>query len=113
MDPPKLAEFYCDVFGMEILERKGENGKKAVFLTDGYMNLALLSQKAEGKPNGLNHFGFQLDDDGVTERLKRWDVVGPEQRPPDRTYAETRATDPEGNNFDLNTSGYQTSRLAK
>ena len=113
MDPPKLAQFYCEVFGMEVLERKGENGRKAVFLTDGYMNLALLSQKAEGKPNGLNHFGFQIEDiDAVKAGLKKWDVVGPAKRPPDRTYAEERATDPEGNNFDLNMSGYQLNRHA-
>jgi len=108
MDPPKLADFYCDVFGMTVLERKGS---KAVFLTDGYINLALLSQKAEGKANGFNHIGFHIEDaDEVSERLKKWNVVGPSQRPPDRTYADTRATDPEGNNFDLTEKGFQRSR---
>jgi hypothetical protein len=33
-------------------------------------------------------------------------VVGPAQRPADRTYAELRATDPEGNNFDLAEGGF-------
>ena len=105
MDPPRMAEFYCTVFDMKVLERKGD---KAVFLTDGYLNLALLSQKAEGKPNGLNHFGFHVENmEDVSTRLKKWNVVGPEQRPADRTYAELRATDPEGNNFDLTEQGYQ------
>jgi catechol-2,3-dioxygenase len=58
MDPEKLAKFYSEVFEMKIVARNGRNN---VFLTDGYMNLALLSQKAEGKQNGLNHFGFHVE----------------------------------------------------
>ena len=74
MDPEKLAKFYCDVFEMKIVGRSEKRNN--VFLTDGYMNLALLSQKAEGKQNGLNHFGFHVEDaDLITERLKQWDVV--------------------------------------
>ncbi len=59
MDPEKLAKFYNEVFEMKVVARTGRNN---VFLTDGYMNIALLSQKAEGKPNGLNHFGFHVED---------------------------------------------------
>ena len=103
MDPEKLAKFYCEVFDMKIV---GRSGRKNVFLTDGYMNLALLSQKAEGKTNGLNHFGFVVEDtEDVARRMQKWDVVGPEKRPADRVYAETRGTDPEGNNFDLSEAG--------
>src|SRR5882672_5722328 len=87
MDPEKLAKFYCDVFEMEVVARS--ESRNNVFLTDGYMNLALLSQKAEGKQNGLNHFGFHVEDsDVIAERLKDWDIVGPSQRPPARVYAE-------------------------
>jgi catechol 2,3-dioxygenase-like lactoylglutathione lyase family enzyme len=104
MDPEKLAKFYCDVFEMKVMARNGRNN---VFLTDGYMNLALLSQKAEGKANGLNHFGFHVEDSGViAERLKNWDIVGPSERPADRTYAEQRATDPEGNMYDIAEGGF-------
>ena len=101
MDPEKLAKFYSEVFEMKIVARNGRNN---VFLTDGYMNLALLSQKAEGKANGLNHFGFHVEDsDVIAERLKNWEIVGPSDRPPDRTYAEQRATDPEGNMWSFGT----------
>jgi catechol 2,3-dioxygenase-like lactoylglutathione lyase family enzyme len=104
MDPEKLAKFYCDVFDMKVV---GKSGRNNVFLTDGYMNLALLSQKAEGKPNGLNHFGFHVEDaEDVAKRMQNWDVVGPEKRPADRVYAETRGTDPEGNNFDIAEGGF-------
>jgi catechol 2,3-dioxygenase-like lactoylglutathione lyase family enzyme len=107
MDPDKLAEFYCDVFGMKVQVRR----LGGVHLTDGYLNLALLPQRAEGKSPGLNHFGFQIDDsDVIAERLKKWKVVGPEKRPANRTYAESRATDPEGNNFDLSVGGFEVSR---
>jgi hypothetical protein len=34
-------------------------------------------------------------------------VVGPAERPADREYAELRATDPEGNNFDLAEGGFE------
>ena len=106
MDPEKLAKFYCDVFEMKVVARS--ESRNNVFLTDGYMNLALLSQKAEGKQNGLNHFGFHVGDaDVIAERLKHWDVVGPTDRPPDRVYAEQRATDPEGNNFDISEHGFE------
>jgi catechol-2,3-dioxygenase len=104
MDPEKLAQFYVDVFDMKIV---GKNGRNNVFLTDGYMNLALLTQKAEGKPNGLNHFGFHVEDSAdIEERMKKWEGVSPQKRPADRAYAETRGTDPEGNNFDISEGGF-------
>jgi catechol 2,3-dioxygenase-like lactoylglutathione lyase family enzyme len=111
MDPEKLARFYCEVFEMTVVSR---TAKKDVFLTDGYMNLALLKQKAVGKPPGLNHFGFQVEDAAeIAARMKAWDVVGPEQRPADRTYAEQRGTDPEGNNFDLAEGGFDRDAAVK
>lgn len=105
MDPEKLASFYEEVFDLEVLHR-ADNG--SVFMTDGYMNIALLTQKAQGKPNGLNHFGFVVDDHD--EMIKRFEAAGmpaPRQRPADRHYAEYRAFDPEGNNFDLSVNGFQ------
>ena len=75
MDPEKLAQFYCEVFDMKVVQR---NGRHNVFVSDGYITVALLSQKAEGKPCGLNHFGFQIEDaDVIAQRLKSWKVVGP------------------------------------
>jgi predicted enzyme related to lactoylglutathione lyase len=104
MDPEKLAEFYCDVFDMKIVQR---NKRGNIFISDGYMNVALLNQRAEGKTNGLNHIGFHVEDaDAIAEKLKKWKVVGPSKRPEDRAYAEQRASDPEGNNFDLAEGGF-------
>ena len=47
MDPQKLAKFYCDVFDMKVVTT---TDKRDVFVTDGYITLALLRQKAVGKP---------------------------------------------------------------
>ena len=44
MDPPKLANFYTKVFDMKILHQS-KGG--ATYLTDGYINVALLPNKAE------------------------------------------------------------------
>jgi catechol-2,3-dioxygenase len=104
MNPEKLAKFYSEVFEMEVV---GRNKSGGVFLSDGYMNLALLKQQAVGKPPGLNHFGFHVEDaHEIAKRMSKWDVVGPEKRPADRMYAEQRGTDPEGNNFDIAEGGF-------
>ena len=105
MDAPKLSEFYTKVFDMKILNT---SKRGAMYLTDGYINVALLPNKAEGKPNGLNHFGFEIDDqEEIARRMKEFGIKAPAQRPRDRPYAETRGCDPEGNNFDLSVHGFQ------
>ncbi len=104
-DPARLADFYEKVFDMEV-QHRAENG--SVFMTDGYLNVALLLNKAEGKPSGLNHFGIVVDDMGeVTQRLQDAGVPAPAKRPADRHYAESRAFDPDGNNFDLSVNGFE------
>jgi catechol 2,3-dioxygenase-like lactoylglutathione lyase family enzyme len=108
-DPGKLADFYEKALGLEVLQR-ADNGN--VFMTDGYMNIALLTNKAEGKPSGLNHFGFEIEDmEETTAQLEAAGVPAPVKRPADRHYAETRAFDPDGNNFDLSVNGFERVRL--
>ena len=51
-DTGKLASFYMDVFEMQMLHKdKNEGG--AIFLTDGYFNLAILPNHEQQAPNGL------------------------------------------------------------
>ena len=108
LDPDRMARFYTEVMGLEILHR-GDNG--AVFLTDGYLNLALLPNRAEGKPNGINHFGFEVEDMGdVVAKFEAFGMAAPAKRPADRHYAEYRGTDTDGNNFDLSSNGWETVR---
>jgi catechol 2,3-dioxygenase-like lactoylglutathione lyase family enzyme len=107
LDPERLAKFYEQTFAMTRLKAKGVPGSKAVYMTDGYITLALLENKAEGKPSGLNHFGWHVDDqDEIAQRLVRSGVKAPAKRPADRPYAETRGTDPDGNNFDISVAGF-------
>jgi catechol 2,3-dioxygenase-like lactoylglutathione lyase family enzyme len=107
LDPERLARFYEQAFEMTRLTGKGVPGSKAVYMTDGYITLALLENKADGKPSGLNHFGWHVDDqDEIARRMTRLGVRAPAKRPADRPYAETRGTDPDGNNFDLSVQGY-------
>jgi predicted enzyme related to lactoylglutathione lyase len=107
LDPERLAKFYEQTFEMTRLHAKGAAGSKAIFMTDGYITLALLENKAEGKPPGLNHFGWQVDDqDEIAQRMAKCGLKVPGKRPADRPYAETRGTDPDGNNFDLSVQGY-------
>ena len=111
MDPAKLAKFYEEVFDMKILN-SSKSG--ATYLTDGYINLALLPNKAEGKPSGLNHFGFEIDDQAeIAARMEKIGMKPPGQRPRDRPYAETRGADPDGNNFDLSVHGFQSVEFEK
>jgi catechol 2,3-dioxygenase-like lactoylglutathione lyase family enzyme len=107
VDPERLAKFYEDVFEMKRLSAKAVPGSKAVYMTDGYITLAILENKAEGKPNGMNHFGFHVDSqDEISHRLTKAGVKSPAKRPADRPYAETRAFDPDGNNFDISVAGF-------
>ncbi len=111
LDPERLARFYEQTFDMTRLPM--DEPGAAVFVTDGYITLALLPNKAEGKPSGLNHFGFLVEDqDAIAERMVVNGARAPRRRPIDRAFAETRGTDPDGNMFDLSVRGYEVSEAA-
>ncbi len=78
-------------------------------MTDGYFNLAILPNDAQNSPNGLYHFGFEVENaEKIVERIKKLDISRlPKQRPADRPYAETRASDPDGNFFDISENGFE------
>ncbi len=102
-NPAKLAEFYADVFGMEKIHGD-ETG--AIYMSDGYLTLALLRNRGEATPSGINHFGFSVDDvEEIEQKLAKYDeplTVRPSNRP----FAEQRAMDPDGNLFDVSVHGY-------
>ena len=67
-DPSGTAAFYKQAFGLQEI-RRSPNG--AVFLTDGYINVAILNFKTEKDadvgahgPNfsGIHHFGVEVED---------------------------------------------------
>lgn len=104
-NPDRLADFYHEAFGMEILLR-GDGG--AVYLTDGYLTMALLQCRPENSPPGLNHFGFAVEDaDALSEKLTEMGLPQPTVRPSNRPYAELRGMDPDGNLYDISVHGFE------
>ena len=90
---------------------RNKNG--SVHLSDGEVNLAILSAnnpKEPGHKVGLYHFGFHVEDSkDVDARIHE---VYPDGAPKEReaTYAEGRATDPDGNLIDISTVGWGVQR---
>ena len=72
-DQEKTAEFYKKTFGMTEAWRGPvrDDGNRAIYLTDGYINMAVLP--ARGGREGIDHFGFQVEN--MEETLKTAQVV--------------------------------------
>ena len=104
-DAKRMADFYADHLGMTEFHQDPDGSR---FLTDGYINLALIQQRLDGDvPTGFNHFGFTVENiDKTANHLATSGLPRPAQRATDRPFAEYRAIDPEGNWFDLSAHGY-------
>ena len=106
--PATLAEFYKSTVGLHEVRRMvaEEGGPEAVFLTDGYINLAIIP--ARGRQEGIDHFGFLVDDIEVTGRTAKdaGAQTGIAPRPRDGRYAEFRIHDPVGTGIDLAEAGW-------
>jgi catechol 2,3-dioxygenase-like lactoylglutathione lyase family enzyme len=113
-DTEGLAKFYTTTFGMtEVMRQKpndgqGETEQRAIYVSDGYINLAILP--ARGRPPGIDHFGFQVDDVREVGRVAKDSGAntGIAPRPRDGRYAEVRLHDPVGTPVDLTTAGWAT-----
>jgi catechol 2,3-dioxygenase-like lactoylglutathione lyase family enzyme len=111
-DTKKMAEFYRDVFEMEIVHsmKAPNSDKMAWFVTDGYMNLAILPHRLTAGDEmhpGLHHFGFKVEDyEAIAKRIADVDGEPPQKRPSNRPYAEHRGCDTEGNLFDIAEAGF-------
>lgn len=103
-NPQRLRDFYCDVLGMKEVER---SERASIFVSDGYLNLALLYQRAD-EPLGLNHFGFQVkSNEELRRRAQKAGVREGAKRPDRIPFAEYRVHDPEGNGFDISEKGWR------
>jgi predicted enzyme related to lactoylglutathione lyase len=111
----KVAEFYKSVFGMSLVfEQPTRNGRKAFYLTDGHINLAILP----GGPNstdGINHFGFNIEDlPTVADAAEKAGASqAPSEVPQDGRFAETFLRDPCGTRVDLSVAGWVTRPLTE
>ena len=103
-DPQKLADFYCKVLDMKEVER---TDRSSIFVSDGYLNLALLYQRKE-EPIGLNHFGFHVQsNDEMQSRAEKAGARRGAKRPERIPFAEYRVHDPEGNGIDISQKGWR------
>jgi catechol-2,3-dioxygenase len=81
--------------------------RSSIFVSDGYLNLALLYQRKE-EPMGLNHFGFHVDSNEEMQiRAERAGVRRGAARPERIPFAEYRVHDPEGNGIDISQKGWK------
>ena len=87
-DPFVTAELFKNALGLEEISRGDSELAREVYLTDGYINLAIVCWKrTKETPNpypdgyGLDHFGVQVDDlDGAEARAR--DAGATPQPPP-------------------------------
>jgi len=102
-DPQRLADFYCQVLEMKEVER---TDRSSIFVSDGYLNLALLYQRKE-EAIGLNHFGFHVkSNEEMQTRAEKAGVRRGAARPDRIPFAEYRVHDPEGNGVDISQKGW-------
>jgi hypothetical protein len=103
-DPEKLAGFYADIYGLTITGRSQGD----VWVTDGYMDIALIHQKNVKKPKGLFHFGFTIDPaekPGIYDKMTQLGLAPFDPRGDnpdlDRPFVEDAGYDIDGNRFDI------------
>ena len=105
----ELSKFYIETFGLKVAHplRSSEESGSWVFLTDGYMQVAIISPaKANGKRMGINHFGFTVSAEERKTIVKKFKDLKLEVRqcPPDNPYVEDRVYDIHGNPIDISST---------
>ena len=111
-EPEAAANFYRDVFELEIVGRVDTEDAEGYYLSDGDINLAILrfkTDRAAGEEfgtgySGLHHIGFQVDDmTSVDSRLRKAN-----SRPRDKINSAANSKMGKGNrgrNVELEYSG--------
>jgi len=108
-DQEKAATFYKQTFGMTEAWRGPvrDDGNRAIYLTDGYINMAVLP--ARGGREGIVHFGFQVEDmDGTLKSAQASGAkTGADVKPKDGRFAEMGVHDPVGQLVDVTVHGWK------
>ena len=119
-DPGKTAAFYKDGLGLTEVGRVDSPLAEGYYLSDGYINLAVLKFKdddaatTEGKPRytGIHHFGVEVEDMGEARArienagAKHRPLGGMESAPPRQTNMEVKFLGPDGVTVDLSETGW-------
>jgi catechol 2,3-dioxygenase-like lactoylglutathione lyase family enzyme len=108
-DPDRLADFYCTVFGMNVVSKLPDEG---VSLTDGHVNLSILKAGVKGerlRTEGLQGFGFLVGDLEEIEDLapKFGAIAGPVRRQGSVEESEAELLDPIGIRIELSERGFR------
>ena len=103
-DVDRLVKFYTNSFGLRTVKGVGT----ATYLTDGYINVAIIKKRPHYK-EGLYHFGIEVDDiEALRPLCKELGATSEIQKRPPNREAEYRVTDPDGNLIDLSQHGWPT-----
>ena len=108
-DQEKAANFYKQTCGMTEAwrGRVRDDGNRAIYLTDGYINMAVLP--ARGGREGIDHFGFQVED--MESTLNTADASGAQKqadtKPKDGCFAEMGVRDTVGQLVDVTVHGWK------
>jgi methylmalonyl-CoA/ethylmalonyl-CoA epimerase len=103
-DSEAAASFFEQAFGMT---RVG-TGRRAIYMSDGVFNVALLKKESDKEPIGITHFGMWVDDLDAAE--KKVVEAGGEYlagRPTSpKSFYEAKYRSPDGLVFDLTHTGW-------
>jgi len=108
-DTPGLAEFYKSTFDLKEVHRQThKDNSTAIYLSDGYINLAILP--ARERAEGIHHFGFEVNDlkEAADTAVHNGAQHGPKDLPKDGRFAEVFVSDPAGTRVDLSQQGWRT-----
>src|SRR5258705_11965900 len=93
----KMVEFYQKIFGLE--PKRGFGG--AIYMSDGDVNIALIDAKRDDQKEGINHFGFEVDDlDDIKRRLQEAGFNAEIDSKSDKD-SDHRIQDPDGHWVDM------------
>ncbi len=104
--PDEVAAFYCKAFDLKEVER---SPRGAIYLSDGYINVALLVPRSDSTSKGIHHFGLHVDSVEATQKWLKKIKPDIEIQPPlpGVALAEYKIKDPEGNNFYIYEKGWE------
>jgi catechol 2,3-dioxygenase-like lactoylglutathione lyase family enzyme len=114
-DVDKTAAFYQEAFGLEQVGM----GQSGVYLTDGYLNIAILKLRptieGESLKLGVDHVGFEVDDvDATVARIQHLGGKSLTDRTPalptnsaePQSYFEVKCLGPDEQVIDVSSAGW-------
>ena len=126
-DPEKTAQFYEQAFDLQRVGKTDSPLAKGIYLSDGVINIALLSYKSDemsgyvggederGKDfEGIHHMGFVVDNlEEAEEKIEsaggKYLMGRPNSSEPN-TFYEMKFRDPQGVIVDVTHLGWKTNR---